>query len=203
MNSFDEIAVEEATRLKECGKVTEVIAIVCGVRQCQETLRTVMAIGADRGILVYTADTDPAAGGSVSVKSIAAVADFGKSAFVYFPSGGSQTVDHTTVHRCTIKMLPVLAAIVRRRKRPVGRSRSLNETCIKVSGDWKYPYRALDKCGDAVGFLFTEKRDARHFLERAIGPHDALEKITTDKSGPNTAAIESIKADSSVYIALR
>ncbi|AMP16161.1 electron transfer flavoprotein subunit beta/FixA family protein [Collimonas pratensis] len=58
MNPFDEIAVEEATRLKEGGKVTEVIAVSCGVTQCQETLRTAMAIGADRGILVDTADTD-------------------------------------------------------------------------------------------------------------------------------------------------
>ncbi|WDZ94893.1 electron transfer flavoprotein subunit beta/FixA family protein [Herbaspirillum sp. WKF16] len=51
MNPFDEIAVEEAVRLKEGGKVTEVIAVSAGVAQCQETLRTAMAIGADRGIL--------------------------------------------------------------------------------------------------------------------------------------------------------
>ena len=55
MNPFDEIAVEEATRLKEKGVVTEVIAVSCGVTQCQETLRTAMAIGADRAILVDTA----------------------------------------------------------------------------------------------------------------------------------------------------
>jgi electron transfer flavoprotein beta subunit len=54
MNPFDEIAVEEAIRLKESGKVTEVVAISCGVLQCQETLRTAMAIGADRAILVET-----------------------------------------------------------------------------------------------------------------------------------------------------
>ncbi|MDF3036267.1 MAG: electron transfer flavoprotein subunit beta/FixA family protein [Paucimonas sp.] len=54
MNPFDEIAVEEAIRLKEAGKVTEVVAISCGVTQCQETLRTAMAIGADRAILVET-----------------------------------------------------------------------------------------------------------------------------------------------------
>jgi electron transfer flavoprotein beta subunit len=54
MNPFDEIAVEEATRLKEKGAVTEVVAVSCGVAQCQETLRTAMAIGADRGILVQT-----------------------------------------------------------------------------------------------------------------------------------------------------
>ena len=56
MNPFDEIAVEEAVRLKEKGVVTEVIAVSCGVTQCQETLRTAMAIGADRAILVETAD---------------------------------------------------------------------------------------------------------------------------------------------------
>jgi electron transfer flavoprotein beta subunit len=52
MNPFDEIAVEEAVRLKEAGVATEVIAVSCGVTQCQETLRAAMAIGADRGILV-------------------------------------------------------------------------------------------------------------------------------------------------------
>jgi len=56
MNPFDEIAVEEAVRLKEKGVATEVIAVSCGVTQCQETLRTAMAIGADRGILVETAE---------------------------------------------------------------------------------------------------------------------------------------------------
>ena len=54
MNPFDEIAVEEAVRLKEKGVVSEIIAVSCGVTQCQETLRTAMAIGADRAILVET-----------------------------------------------------------------------------------------------------------------------------------------------------
>ncbi|MBL0086028.1 MAG: electron transfer flavoprotein subunit beta/FixA family protein [Ideonella sp.] len=59
MNPFDEIAIEEAVRLKEKGVATEVIAVSCGVTQCQETLRTAMAIGADRAILVETpADLD-------------------------------------------------------------------------------------------------------------------------------------------------
>ncbi len=56
MNPFDEIAVEEAVRLKEKGVVTEVIAVSCGVTQCQETRRTAMAIGADRAILVETTE---------------------------------------------------------------------------------------------------------------------------------------------------
>jgi len=72
MNPFDEIAVEEATRLKEGGKVTEVIAISCGVTQCQETLRTAMAIGADRAILVESdADLQPLA----VAKLLKAIAD--------------------------------------------------------------------------------------------------------------------------------
>jgi electron transfer flavoprotein beta subunit len=54
MNPFDEIAIEEAIRLKEAGKVTEVIAVSCGVAKCEETLRTALAIGADRAILVET-----------------------------------------------------------------------------------------------------------------------------------------------------
>ena len=59
MNPFDEIAIEEAVRLREKGVATEVIAVSCGVTQCQETLRTAMAIGADRAILVEVpADLD-------------------------------------------------------------------------------------------------------------------------------------------------
>uniref|UniRef100_UPI003342651B electron transfer flavoprotein subunit beta/FixA family protein n=1 Tax=Castellaniella defragrans TaxID=75697 RepID=UPI003342651B len=54
MNPFDEIAIEEATRLKEKGAAQEIVAVSCGVAQCQETLRTAMAIGADRGLLVQT-----------------------------------------------------------------------------------------------------------------------------------------------------
>jgi len=62
MNPFDEIAVEEAVRLKEAGVATEVIAVTAGVTQCQETLRTALAIGADRAILVETdADLQPLA----------------------------------------------------------------------------------------------------------------------------------------------
>ena len=72
MNPFDEIAVEEAMRLKEGGKATEVIAVSCGVTQCQETLRTAMAIGADRAVLVETdADLQPLA----VAKLLKAVAD--------------------------------------------------------------------------------------------------------------------------------
>ena len=82
----------------------------------------------------------------------------------------------------------------------------MDETYIKVSGQWKCLYRAVDRAGDTVDFLLTAKRDllaARRFLERAINLHDVPEKITIDKSGANTAAIESIKADACVDILMR
>lgn len=114
-------------------------------------------------------------------------------------------VAHSTVHRWAIKVLPVLAAMFRRRKRPVGGSWRMDETYIKVAGKWMYRYRAVDRAGDSLDFLLTAKRDkaaARRFLERAINLHDVPEKITIDKSGANTAAIESVNADACVNIQL-
>ena len=115
-------------------------------------------------------------------------------------------IDHSTVHRWAIKIVPVLAAVFRRRKRAVGSSWRMDETYIKVAGQWKYLYRAVDRAGDTVDFLLTAKRDsaaARRFLEHAINLHDVPGKITIDKSGANTAAIESVKTDACVEIVLR
>ena len=115
-------------------------------------------------------------------------------------------VDHSTLHRRSIKMLPVLAAVCRRRKRSVGNSWRMDETYFKVAGQWKYLYRAVDKQGATVDFLLRAKRDhaaARAFFERAIGLHDVPEKITIDKSGTNTAAIVSMQADSGLPIEMR
>ena len=69
-------------------------------------------------------------------------------------------VDHSTVHRWALRILPVLAAMFRRRKRPVGRSWRVDETYVKVSGQWKYLYRAVgrDRDGDTINFLPCEAR---------------------------------------------
>ena len=74
---------------------------------------------------------------------------------------------------------------------------------IKVAGKWKYLYRAVDRAGDTVDFLLPAKRDKaadRRFLERAINLHSVPEKLTIDKSGANTAAIENLKVDAFVDI---
>jgi len=115
-------------------------------------------------------------------------------------------VDHATVHRWALKMLPVLAAMFRRRKLPVGKSWRVDETYVLVGGQWKYLYRAVDKLCQTVDFLLTAHRDvaaARRFFERAIDLHDVPEKITIDKSGANTAAVRGLVADSGVDIELR
>ena len=115
-------------------------------------------------------------------------------------------VDHATVHRWSIKILPVLAAVFRRRKRPVGISWRMDETYIKVGGQWKYLYRAVDRTGATIDFLLRAHRDlaaARRFFERAIELHGVPKTITIDKSGANTAAIEGLRADSGADIELR
>jgi putative transposase len=88
----------------------------------------------------------------------------------------------------------------------VGRSWRVDETYVRVSGQWKYLYRAVDRLGQTVDFLLTTKRDeaaARRFFEKAIDVHDVPEKVTIDKSGANTAAVQSLAADSGLGIELR
>jgi len=80
-------------------------------------------------------------------------------------------IDHATLHRWALKIPPVLAAVFRRRKRPVGSSWRADETYIKVGGQWRYLCRAVDKLGHTMDFLLTAKRDvaaARRVFERAI-----------------------------------
>ena len=96
-------------------------------------------------------------------------------------------VDHSTVHRWALKILPILALIFRRRKRPVGTSWRMDETYIKVAGQWKYLYRAVDKAGDTVDFLLTAKRDraaARRYLERVIDLHGLPRRSPSTRAVP-------------------
>jgi putative transposase len=69
------------------------------------------------------------------------------------------SVDHTTVNRWVVKYSPLLEAAFHRHKRPVWLSWRLDETYIRVKGEWKYLYRAVDKHGHTIDFLLTEQRD--------------------------------------------
>lgn len=83
-------------------------------------------------------------------------------------------VDHMTIHRWSIKILPVLPAVFHHRKRPVGSSWRMEETYVLVGAHWKYLSRAVDLDDTTVDFLLAAKRDlaaVRRFLERVIGQH--------------------------------
>lgn len=115
-------------------------------------------------------------------------------------------VDHSTVHRWVIKIVPLVEKAFRRRKRPVGRSWRMDETYVKVGGQWKYLYRAVDKAGNTVDFLLRAHRDkvaARRYFEKAIDQNGEPETITVDKSGANLAALEALNAERDAPIRIR
>src|SRR5262245_38339542 len=90
------------------------------------------------------------------------------------------SVDHSTINRWVLKYAPLLEAEARKHRKPVTRSWRLDETYIRVKGQWKYLYRAVDTEGHTVDFLLTAKRDkaaAQRFLIKAIGSFGIPEKI--------------------------
>jgi putative transposase len=115
-------------------------------------------------------------------------------------------VDHSTLNRWVLKYVPLLEKQFRARKRPVGASWRMDESYVKVKGAWKYLYRAVDKAGAIVDFLLTARRDrkaALRFSRKAIEHNGTPEKITIDKRGANTVAIESLNTDHKASIEVR
>ena len=115
-------------------------------------------------------------------------------------------VDHSTVNRWVIKYSPPLEDTFHRCKRPVGGSWRMDETYIKVKGEWRYLYRAVDKRGQTIDFLLTEHRDqeaALRFLQQAIRRHGVPEKITIDGSDANDAAIKRYNEAHGTHIIIR
>ena len=115
-------------------------------------------------------------------------------------------VDHSSVHRWVIKLVPLFEKAFRRHKRPVGESWRMDETYVKVRGQWKYLYRAVDKAGNTVDFLLRAHRDkaaARCYFEKAIECNGAPETVTMDKSGANLAALQAINAERETPIKIR
>ncbi|MGJ3438022.1 IS6 family transposase [Serratia liquefaciens] len=107
-------------------------------------------------------------------------------------------VDHSTLHRWVIRLVPSLDKAFRRRKRSVGRRWRMDETYIKVKGQWKYLYRGVDTSGQTIDFMLTAKRDAAaalRFFRKAIRHQGRPERVTIDKSGANTAALTTLNAD--------
>lgn len=107
-------------------------------------------------------------------------------------------VDHSTLYRWIIRLTPLLNKAFRRYKRAVGARWRMDETYIKVKGQWKYLYRAVDSSGQTIDFLLTAKRDAAaalRFFRKAIRQHGEPEVVTIDKSGANTAALAALNAE--------
>ena len=115
-------------------------------------------------------------------------------------------VDHATIQRWVVQYSPLLEEAFHRRKRPVWVSWRMDETSIKVKGQWYYLYRAVDKTGQTIDFLLTEQRDeeaALRFLKKAIRRHGVPEKSTIDGSAANEAAIKSYNEEHGTVIAIR
>jgi transposase-like protein len=107
-------------------------------------------------------------------------------------------VDYSIINRWTIKYSPLLEEAFHRRKRPVWVSWRMDETYIKVKGQWRYLYRAVDKHGQTIDFLLTEHRDteaALRFLKKAIHRNGSLRRspstAVTPMKPPSNAIMKS------------
>ena len=115
-------------------------------------------------------------------------------------------VDHATIHRWVLKYAPQLATTVHRRKRPVWISWRMDETYLKVTGQGRYLYRAVDKTRQTLDFLLIEQRDreaALRFLTKAICSPGVPEKVTIDGSEANAAAIRTYNEAHGTTIVIR
>ena len=115
-------------------------------------------------------------------------------------------VDPSPINRWTIQYSPLLAEAFHRRQRPVWVRWRMDEPSIKVKGQWRYRYRAVDKTGQTIDCLLTEERDeqaAKRFLTQAIRRHGVPETITIDGSAANEVAIKSYHAEHGTASAIR
>jgi putative transposase len=103
-------------------------------------------------------------------------------------------IDHATLNRWVVKFSPLIAANAQSRKKPTAPSWRMDETYIKVRGKWTYLYRAVDRDGQTLDFMLSERRDtaARRFFKRAVGTNGVPDRIAIDKSGANLAGLQSL-----------
>ena len=105
------------------------------------------------------------------------------------------SVDHATLNRWVIRYSPHIAEEAKKRKQLVAGSWRMDETYIKVKGQWTYLYRAIDRYGNTVDFMLTEHRDeaaATAFFKQTIDNSGLPSKVVIDKSGANNAGLENI-----------
>lgn len=105
------------------------------------------------------------------------------------------SVDHATLNRWIVRYSPLVADQARRRKRRCDRSWRMDETYVRVKGEWVYLYRAVDKHGKTLDFMLSKRRNkaaATKFFARALELNGLPRKIVIDKSGANTAGIKAI-----------
>jgi len=117
-----------------------------------------------------------------------------------------ESVDHATIQRWVVKSSPLLEAAFHRRKWLLWVSWRMDETYIRIKGQWYYLYRALDKTGQTIDFLVTKHRDeraAKRFLTKASRRHGVPEKITIDGSAANEVAIKSYNEEHGPSIVIR
>jgi putative transposase len=115
-------------------------------------------------------------------------------------------VNHSTIQRWVVHYALRIEKAFRENKKRTGNRWRLDETYIKIKGEWKYLYRAVDKQGNTIDFLLTAKRDknaARRFLNKAIGSNGKPSLISIDKSGANTAAIIQFNTDENRRVKIR
>ncbi|MES2607631.1 MAG: IS6 family transposase [Pseudomonadota bacterium] len=108
------------------------------------------------------------------------------------------SVDHATVNRWVVKHSPTLESKFRNTKKAVGKSWRMDETYIKVKGEWVYYYRAVDKEGQTIDFFLSKTRDtqaALNFFNKAINSSGQPEKVNMDKSGANLASLKLVNKE--------
>jgi putative transposase len=104
-------------------------------------------------------------------------------------------VDHATLNRWVVRYAPLIAAQAQARKRPTAQSWRMDETYIRVKGRWTYLYRAVDRDGQTLDFLLSERRDlaaARRFFRRAIATNGVPDRVVIDKCGANLAGLQAV-----------
>ena len=104
-------------------------------------------------------------------------------------------VDHATLNRWVVRYSPQIAAQAQKRKKPTASSWRVDETYIKVKGKWTYLYRAVDRNGQTLDFMLSERRNlsaARRFFKKAIVNNGVPHKIVIDKSGANLAGAQAV-----------